>query len=327
MTRKALMVSVALASLAVAAPAIGKGKSVLYQLPMVTGSTETIAFGINNKHAITGFWLDSSGVEHGFVGPDDGSNYTSFDAPTDPDTQARGISQKGYITGIDNVLSGDPTTYIPFERSPDGTITDVTKNGTTLNYLVQGINKMNFFTGNYENSSAQFIGYTGKNAQYGKAIKLKGITNTGVAGRGINDNGDIVGWYLDSGGLQHGFLLPKGGQAVTIDNPGGTTNPEGINNKGEISGLYTDSSGNRHGFIYNIAKAKFTELTVPGSTFVEVWGLNDDGVVAIDGENSSAVFVGYLYCPTAKVCPSGGAARSSEVPVLHHVPRPAPLVP
>jgi hypothetical protein len=325
MTRKALMLSVALAGLVAAAPAMAKGT--LYTLPMVKNSTETIAFGINNSQTITGFWLDSSGVEHGFVGPADGSKYKSFDAPTDPDTQARGISPNGTIMGIDNALSGDVTTYIPFERTKKGVITNVTMGGTNLNYLAQGINKKGVFTGSYENSSAQIIGYIGKNAAYTSAIKLKGIKNTGVAGRGINDNGDIVGWYLDSGGVQHGFLQPKGGTAVTIDDPNGTTNPEGINNNGEISGLYADSSGNRHGFIYDIAKAKFTELTVPNSTFVEVWGLNDDGAVAIDGENASAVFVGYLYCPTAQACPSGAARRAPQVPVLHHVPRSSPIAP
>jgi hypothetical protein len=113
---------------------------------------------------------------------------------------------------------------------------------------------------------------------------------------------------------------------VTIDDPNGITNPEGINNKGEISGLYTDSSGDRHGFIYNISSQVFTELTIPGSSYVEVWGLNDKGVVAIDGEDSSGVFVGYLYCPKATDCPST-SARTSQVSVLRrpmHVPRQTP---
>jgi hypothetical protein len=311
------MISVALAGLMATAPAMAKGGS-LYQLPMVSGSTATIAFGINNSQTITGYWLDASAVQHGFVGPADGSNYTSFDAKTDPDTQPRGINAAGYITGIDNSLSGDPTTYIPFERSPKGKITNVTMNGTVLNYLVQGINTKGTFSGNYENSSAQFIGYTGAKSKFGSAIKLKGIKNTGTAGRGIDDAGDVVGWYLDANGAQHGFYQPSGGKAITIDDPGGTTNPEGINNKGEISGLYTDASSNRHGFTYDIKSAKFTELTVPNSTFVEVWGLNDDGVVAMDGENSSAVFVGYLFCPSKKVCPKSAVAyRAPQVPVLH----------
>jgi hypothetical protein len=323
MTRKELMISVALVGLVAAAPAMAKGT--LYTLPMVSGSSETIAFGVGNDLTITGFWLDSNSIENGFVGPADGSDYTTFNDDPTGGTQPRGINSKGYITGIDDAGSGNALDYIPYERAPDGTITDVTMDGSPLNYLVQGINKKSTFTGNYENTSSVDIGYIGKNAALTKAFKLKGIKNTGTAGRGINDAGDIVGWYLDKTGVQHGFLQPAKGDAVTIDNPGGATTPEGINNTGEISGLYTDTAGNRHGFIYDIAKAKFTELKVPGSTFVEAWGLNDDGVVAMDGENSSSVFVGYLYCPSAKVCPSG-AAKAPPAPVLQHAPR-APVTP
>jgi hypothetical protein len=325
MTRKALMISAALVGFVATGPAIAKGS--LYTLPLVSGSTETIAFGVTDNLNVTGFWLNSSGIENGFVGPADGTSYTTFNDDPTGGTQPRGINKKGYITGIDDVGSGNPVDYIPYERSPGGTITDVTMDGTALNYLVQGINKKGLFTGSYENTSGQIIGYTGKNAQYKKTISLPGITTTAIAGRGINDKGDIVGWYENSSGIQHGFLL-SGKKATTIDDPNGTTNLEGINNKGEISGLYTDTSGNRHGFTYDIKTKKFNELTVPNSTYVEVWGLNDKGVVAIDGENSSGVFVGYLYCPTAKDCPAGARKIGNQrVPDLRHVPRLAPTLP
>src|SRR5579862_2046326 len=117
--RKTLMLTVAAATLFATAPAMAGGT--LYTVPPVSGSTETIAFGINNSGNITGFWLDSSGVEHGFVGPDDGSNYTSFDDTADgAGTQARGISTKGIVTGIANVSTGTPTEYVPFERAKIG---------------------------------------------------------------------------------------------------------------------------------------------------------------------------------------------------------------
>lgn len=317
MSKKALMISAALIGLAATMPAMAKGT--LYQLPMVSGSTETISFGVNDSLVVTGFWLDSSGVEHGFVGPASGTNYTTFDDSSDPDTQARAINNAGYITGIDNDLCGSVTCYIPFERTPSGTITNITMNGTTLNYLVQGINKKGVFTGSWENSSSQILAYIGKNAVYTKNIKLKGITNSGVAGRGYDNAGDVVGWYYDSSGLQHGFYMAHGKKAVTVDDPGGATNLEGINNKGEASGLWTDSSGLRHGFTYDIKSGKFTELTISGATQVEVWGLNDKGVVDIDGQLSSG-FVGYLYCPKASDCPSG-AGRAPQIPVLHHPAR------
>lgn len=322
--RKSLMLTVAAAALFATAPAMAKGT--LYTLPLVSNSTETIAFGVNNSGNITGFWLDSSGVEHGFVGPDDGSNYTSFDDTADgTGTQARGISPKGVVTGIANVSTGNPLSYVPFERATDGTITHVTKKGNVLNYLIHGINKSGVFVGNYQNPSTLVdYAYQGRNAVYKSGIKVKGITNTGAAARGIDNAGDIVGWYLDSNGVLHGFYMPFGQNAVTVDDPNGanTIGLEGINNKGKAVGMFTDSSGNRHGFEYNIAKKTFKELTISGATAVEVWGINDKGVVAIDNESA-----GYLYCPTATDCPAGAVAVKPHPVALHagvHVPLPMP---
>lgn len=316
---KSLMLTVAAAALFATAPAMAAGT--LYTLPLVSGSTETIAFGVTNSGNITGFWLDSSGIEHGFVGPDDGSNYTSFDDTVDGSgTQARGINSNGLITGIANVGTGNALDYVPFERATDGTITHVTRNGNVLNYLIHGINKSGVFAGNYENPTTLVdTGYTGRNAVYKNKITVKGISNTGAAGRGIDEAGDIVGWYLDSSAFLHGFYMPVGGTAVTVDDPNGyeTIGLEGINNKGKAVGMWEDSSGNRHGFEYDIAKKKFKELTISGATGVEVWGINDKGVVAIDN-----LTTGYLYCPTATDCPSGAAAVKPH-PVLHpgvHVP-------
>ena len=318
------MLAAACAALLAASPVAAK--SMLYQLPLVANSTETIAFGISNNGNVTGYWLDSSGAEHGFVGPDTGSSYTTFDdTGAGSGTQPRGLNNSGLVMGIGNVSSGNPLDYVPFERSTGGTITTVTKGGNPLNYLVQGINKSNVFIGGYEDpATTKLFAYTGKRAKYKARLKLNGISYTGLAGRGINDAGDTVGWYLDGNGAQHGFYQPYGGTALTIDDPNGTTNPEGINNKGEISGLYVDSSGNRHGFTYDIATATFKELTVPGASYVEVWGLNDHGQVAIDGlDSSSGLFVGYIYCPSAKNCPTAAAGVNRQ-PALRRTSLPVP---
>ena len=47
------------------------------------------------------------------------------------------------------------------------------------------------------------------------ARQTRDLTNTGTAGRGTNDAGDVAGWYLDRSSVEHGFLQPKSGKAVT----------------------------------------------------------------------------------------------------------------
>ena len=61
-----------------------------------------------------------------------------------------------------------------------------------------------------------------------------------TSARGINARGDIVGFYVDTAGRQHGFLLSRG-QYTTIDFPQAgvrATVANGINAQGEIVGQY-----------------------------------------------------------------------------------------
>jgi probable HAF family extracellular repeat protein len=72
----------------------------------------------------------------------------------------------------------------------------------------------------------------------------------GTNARGINPQGDIVGYYRDLYGIPHGFLL-HGGTYSTIDDPNGVkgTYARGINACGNIVGFYDDSSFTTHGFL------------------------------------------------------------------------------
>lgn len=305
MKAQALLVCAAVAGL-IAGPAASKGY--LYQVIPVPNSTLTTVFDINDRGVATGSWYDANGVEHGYWGSPNGSNYQTFDDPTDPGTEPRGIDAGGDIVGFDNSQSGSNESYIPFERTANGTITDITKAGAALNGLVQGIDKKGIFTGSYINTNLQFVGYTGKAGKYANAVKLKGIKNTGVAGRGIDAAGDIVGWYYDARGVSHGFYLPHGGTPQTVDETAknaASTVLESLNEKGEAVGQYTDTSGIIHGFTYEIATKSFHEIRVPGAvSFVQPWGINDKGWVALGSDGGY-----YIYCPTFNNCVSGAAAH------------------
>jgi probable HAF family extracellular repeat protein len=63
----------------------------------------------------------------------------------------------------------------------------------------------------------------------------------GTRAQGINDQGQIVGFYVDSSGATHGFLY-SGGAYTTLDDPLGTggTFAQGINDQGQIVGSYID---------------------------------------------------------------------------------------
>jgi probable HAF family extracellular repeat protein len=65
----------------------------------------------------------------------------------------------------------------------------------------------------------------------------------GTAATGINNLGQIVGYYLDSNNVQHGYLYSNG-TYITLDDPLGShaTVATGINDSGQIVGFYLDGS-------------------------------------------------------------------------------------
>lgn len=303
MKRTTFLLSVAALALLAgsSAMAMETAKGNLSEVVPVPNSQTTNVFGINDTGSsgvITGSWTDASAVEHGYVGPANGSGYTTFDDPNSPGpgTEPRGINDNGYITGFSNSQNGSLSADIPFERDHSGNITEITKNGALLNDLVQGINnKNNEFAGGYINKSLQTVGYLGESGTYKKGVKLTGLANTGYAARGINDKGQIVGWYYDTSGVQHGFLVDNGvAQQIDPVEPNLASNVlEGINDKGTITGFWTDTSGIIHGYFYKMKSKQFKALKIPGSvSFVQAWGISNNGAIAI---GSDAGY--YIYYP------------------------------
>jgi uncharacterized membrane protein len=74
-----------------------------------------------------------------------------------------------------------------------------------------------------------------------------------------------VGFYVDTGGNQHGFLLSNG-HFISIDYPGAiATDARGVSPGGDIVGSYTNAPGgvpNIHGYL--LSGATFTEVQFPG---------------------------------------------------------------
>jgi hypothetical protein len=67
---------------------------------------------------------------------------------------------------------------------------------------------------------------------------------------GLNNNGQVVGDYMDSGGNTQDFVWTSASGFQTIDNPNGigTTVVNGINDKGVLVGFYGTSPTNS-GFV------------------------------------------------------------------------------
>jgi hypothetical protein len=66
---------------------------------------------------------------------------------------------------------------------------------------------------------------------------------------GINNAGEIVGFYDDAGGIQHGYVDVSG--VFTSFDPAGSlgTTINGINDLGQIVGFFIDANDNTIGFV------------------------------------------------------------------------------
>ena len=78
--------------------------------------------------------------------------------------------------------------------------------------------------------------------------------NAGTVGLGINDAGQIVGYYSDSGNLVHGFLRDQHGNITEFEDPNAGTEANqgtyafGISDSGIIVGYYYASDNLAHAY-------------------------------------------------------------------------------
>jgi probable HAF family extracellular repeat protein len=122
-------------------------------------------------------------------------------------------------------------------------------------------------------------------------IDLPNIPTTEASG--INNDGQIVGAYIDAQGIQHGYVTGKRGGFTTIDFPGATaTNCLGINNRGDITGFYDDLNGNQHGF--TLINGTFSAIDFPNSLSIFPFGINDKDQVVGEYQSEDGAAHGFL---------------------------------
>jgi hypothetical protein len=92
----------------------------------------------------------------------------------------------------------------------------------------------------------------------------------------INERGDIVGIYIDSNGVNRGFVRFRDGsfsEPIVEPKTLGFTQARDFNSSGTVCGDYFGSDLNLHGFF--LANGTFTEYDVAGASNTLVQGIND----------------------------------------------------
>lgn len=98
-----------------------------------------------------------------------------------------------------------------------------------------------------------------------------------TAAKGINNKGDVVGYYVDQLNRTRGFIWRDGAFAA-LDFPGSRgTVPQKINDSGDIVGYFIDNAGFPQAFSY--INRRFTRIDFPGSIDGIAFGINALGEI------------------------------------------------
>jgi hypothetical protein len=127
----------------------------------------------------------------------------------------------------------------------------------------------------------------------GKFTAVNFPKSNGTQAIGINDNGDVVGLYLDSTNTQHGFVK-KGNKYTKIDVKGDTTTEVwGINNSGQMT-VFASGSDGFDSFIYDGKTFKKVSDPNVGTNGTIAREINNKGDVAGAYFDTGGFEVGFL---------------------------------
>jgi hypothetical protein len=143
-----------------------------------------------------------------------------------------------------------------------------------------GLNKWGSIVGTAQKQSAGPSGVIGYIRYTDGSFKSYQVNGHPTQFYHRNDNGDTVGFYIDSNDRKRGLLLSGSNKQTTVDYPGAKgTVLTGINKFGTIVGYYTDSSGHFKGF-KRWSSGAFQPVTIPNYTDLRPMDINDSGVIS-----------------------------------------------
>ena len=169
------------------------------------GSVETEIYGISDvTGALTGNFIDASGVRRGFSGD------TIVEVPESPETFSDFVNAAGTIVGSYVDPDGIPR---PYYRRPDGRFitVDATQAANREYFFVHGINDAGVSIARIKLRDDVPRTYVGSFREQSLELKFPGSVST--EGWNINQDGSIVGNYVSPDGRRHGFIARPAAEA------------------------------------------------------------------------------------------------------------------
>jgi probable HAF family extracellular repeat protein len=169
------------------------------------GAARTQGGSINAKGQVVGTYRDRTQARHGFFWRN--GTFTTFNVPgNDPvlGTVAMGINDVGAVVG--NYVDAKDGKRKGFLRTSNGSFATIDVPGAAIT-IGEGINNPGTIVGVYVTNGNNLHGFVLNNGAF---MTVDVPDQSGNAQQteinSINAKGEIVGYYLDSSGVQHGFL-------------------------------------------------------------------------------------------------------------------------
>lgn len=226
------------------------------------GAATTITVAINNAGDMAGYYRLDDGVNHGFLYS--GGKFTLIDVPGATMTNAFGLNDNGEVVGHSQLpgeamkgflwKAGQYSTYTYPEQNDMGCGMGINNNGDIVGHwrdtrgVIRGyvLRKGRFVSFEFPGAKATIPGmgplgisssgdvvgqYTtsdGKNSAFlwsnGTFSTLDVPGAAATLGNGINNVGDMVGYYVDSKNANHGWVAQMArktpSQVLTVDDDG-----------------------------------------------------------------------------------------------------------
>lgn len=182
-----------------------------------TSPTVNQLLGVNNSYIAVGFYVDSAGNAQGYTYDISTMSFTAVSDPNGIMTTATDINNSGWISGFYTDAAGNVHGFL----DKAGTFTTLDDpNGT--NTMVFGLNNAGEAVGSFVDSSGTTDGFvynyltgTWQTVDDPLGSPTAAFNVTGTTTNGINDRGQLVGFYSDGTNV-NGFLATPTPEPISM---------------------------------------------------------------------------------------------------------------
>ena len=263
-------------------------------------AAETFIYGVSDETgALTGSWIDASGVRRGFTGD------TIIEGPGATATYAYSVNTHGEVVGSYVNPEG---LYHAFIRSPDNKYTSPPTEKPLEFAFFHQINDAGIYVG--RSKAVGDVPRTYVGTLYIGSHELQFPDSVGTHGWDINQDGSVVGYYDTADGRRQGFIARTTGDDVPLQPILPPIDPNYTFERIDVPGVdfleltassdfedyagYTVSADGEKIISFTLIDGVFETYDFPGSTNTYFYALGNDGTAAGYYEDSDGLHHGII---------------------------------